>query len=246
MHPARFVITNHRIIKPTQKNSPFGSEGDFVADHSPFLVLRRFKVIYNIIIYNMSRTLILKTSDILASNDANDYFNKVVSNANGVIENNRYSFTWNINLREKLGDSFYNSYSRFSIQMKAYADCPFMATTIIDPLDTYMQGYARLCIFSLSGLNYDPMPYMNGVSTNGAVVHFAGVNGFPSVAGTATGSTQVSDRDGPVFYFTKPTQDTVSLRIDITLTYNNQMYQPPTSAQLFGHRIFGFRIVGIV
>jgi len=194
----------------------------------------------------MSRTLILKTSDILASNDANDYFNKVVSNANGVIENNRYSFTWNINLREKLGDSFYNSYSRFSIQMKTYNDCPFMATTIIDPSDTYMQGYARLCIFSLSGLNYDPMPYINGVSTNSAEVYFSGVNIFSSVAGTNTGSSHGTDRDPPVYYFTKPTQDAVSLRIDIRLTYNNQMYQPPTSAQLYGHRIFGFRIVGIV
>jgi hypothetical protein len=193
----------------------------------------------------MSRTLILKTSDILASNDANDYFNKVVSNANGIVENNRYSFTWNINLREKLGDSFYNSYNRFSIQMKIYADNPFV-TTIVDPSDTLMQYYVRICQFQLSGLNYDPMPYMNGTSTNSALFRFAGVNGFPSVAGTATGSTHVVDLDLPVYYFTKPTQDTVSLRIDIRLTYNNQMYQPPTSAQLYGHRIFGFNIVGIV
>jgi hypothetical protein len=193
----------------------------------------------------MSRTLILKTSDILASNNANDYFNTVVSNANGIIENNRYSFTWHINLREKLGDNFYNSYSRFSIQMKTYSDNPFV-TTIIDPADTLMQYYVRICQFQLSGLNYDPMPYMNGVSTNSALFRFAGVNGFPSVAGTSSGTTHVVDLDLPVYYFTKPTQDTVSLRIDIRLTYNNQMYQPPTSAQLYGHRIFGFNIVGIV
>ena len=130
--------------------------------------------------------------------------------------------------------------------MKTYADCPFMATTIIDPSNTFMQHSVRLGQFQLSGLNYDPIPYMNNTSTNSALIHFAGVNAFPSVAGTATGSTQITDRDAPVYYFTKPTQDTVSLRIDISVTYNNQMYQPPTSAQLYGHRIFGFRIVGIV
>ena len=211
--------------------------------------MRKAKVFLIMYIYviNMSvesRTIILKTSDILASNNANDYFNTDVSNSNGIIENNRYSFTWHINLREKLGDNFYNKFNRFSIQMKSYGDNPF-STTVIDPTDTSMQYWIRIVQFYLSGLNYDPMPYMNGVSSNSALIRFAGVNSFPSTPGLSVGSTHVADIDCPIYYFTKPSQDTVSLRIDLRLLFNNQMYQPPTSAQIYGHRIFGFNIVGI-
>ena len=192
-----------------------------------------------------SRTIILKTSDILASNNANDYFNTVVSNSKGIIENNRYSFTWHINLRETLGNEFYNKFNRFSVQSKSYGDNPF-STTVIDPSDTSMQYWTRFCSFNLSGLNYDPMPYMNGVSSNSAQIRTAGVRGYPSTAGLGVGTTHIVPLNDPIYYFTKPTQDTVSLRIDMRLNYNDQVYQPPTSAQIFGHSIFGLKIVGIV
>ena len=192
-----------------------------------------------------SRIIMLKTIDILASNNANDYFNTVVSNAKGIIENNRYSFTWHINLRETLGNDFYNKFNRFSVEAKSYGDCPF-STTVIDPLDISMQYWTRISHFYLSGLNFDPMPYLNSVSTNSVLLFNAGVLSFPSTPGMASGITRIPDVRTPVNYFIKPSQDTVSLRIDIKMNFNNEAYQPPTSAQLFGHLLFGLNISGIV
>ena len=111
-----------------------------------------------------SRIIMLKTIDILASNNANDYFNTVVSNAKGIIENNRYSFTWHINLRETLGNDFYNKFNRFSVESKSYGDCPF-STTVIDPLDISMQYWTRISHFYLSGLNLQNK-YARNLTTN--------------------------------------------------------------------------------
>lgn len=192
-----------------------------------------------------TRTIVLKTIDILASNIGDDYFNTVVSNTKGIIENNRQSFTWHINLRESLGNDFFNKYSRFSIQFVAYGDNP-LSTTIIDPNDTLMQHRVRLVNMYLSGLNFDPAPYINGASSNSALIRTVGANSYPPTAGLSNGSTHISNRYDPTYYFTKPAQDTVSLRIDIRLNFNDQPYQPPTSAQVYGHRVFGFKIAGIV
>ena len=61
-----------------------------------------------------TRNLKLKTSWISQSIDANDYFNLTIDNTQGKIENNNESYTWyNVNLRQLMGDSYYNKYSRF-------------------------------------------------------------------------------------------------------------------------------------
>ena len=109
-----------------------------------------------------------------------------------------------------------------------------------------MQYWTRISHFYLSGLNFDPMPYLNGVSTNSVLLFNAGVLSFPSTPGMASGITRIPDVRTPVNYFIKPSQDTVSLRIDIKMNFNNEAYQPPTSAQLFGHFLFGLNISGIV
>ncbi len=193
-----------------------------------------------------TRTIMLKTTDILASTDANDYFNTIVSNSKGIVENNQNSYTWHINLRETLGNDFYNKYTRFSVRLRLYGD-QVLSTTVIDPSNTSMQFWTRINSFYLSGLNYDPMPYMNGTLSNSALIHGNGVRPYPATAGLTIGSTNISDNvSGQVNYFTKPTQDTVSLRIDIRLNFNDQPYQPPTSAQIYGHSIFGLSVAGIV
>jgi len=194
-----------------------------------------------------TRNLILKSIDILASNDANDYFNKTVTNSNGTVENNRYSYTWNVNLRETFGDEFYNKYSRFSICINSWTNSN-LSTTVVDPLNTIAQFWTRLTQIYLSGLNFNPQPYMNGASTTSAQMMTSGIMSFPTVAGVGSGNIQtVIKPRAPIYYFTKPVgQDTAAIRVDIKTLFNNQPYQPPTSAQVFGHIVVSFEVIGIL
>ena len=194
-----------------------------------------------------TRNLILKSIDILASNDANDYFNKTVTNSMGTIENNRYSYTWNVNLRETFGDEFYNKYSRFSICINSWTNSN-LSTTVVDPLNTIAQFWSRLTQIYLSGLNFNPQPYMNGASTTSAQMMTSGIMSFPTVAGVGSGNIQTIIKPrAPIYYFTKPVgQDTAAIRVDIKTLFNNQPYQPPTSAQVFGHIVVSFEVIGIL
>jgi len=195
-----------------------------------------------------TRNLILKSIDILASNDANDYFNKTVTNSMGTIENNRYSYTWNVNLRETFGDEFYNKYSRFSICINSWTNSN-LSTTVVDPLNTIAQFWTRLTQIYLSGLNFNPQPYMNGASTTSAQMMTSGIMSFPTVAGVGSGNIQnnIMKPRAPIYYFTKPVgQDTAAIRVDIKTLFNNQPYQPPTSAQVFGHIVVSFEVIGIL
>lgn len=194
-----------------------------------------------------TRNLILKSIDILASNDANDYFNKTVTNSMGTIENNRYSYTWNVNLRETFGDEFYNKYSRFSICINSWTNSN-LSTTVVDPLNTIAQFWTRLTQIYLSGLNFNPQPYMNGASTTSAQMMTSGIMSFPTVAGVGSGNIQTIIKPrAPIYYFTKPVgQDTAAIRVDIKTLFNNQPYQPPTSAQVFGHIVVSFEVIGIL
>jgi len=195
-----------------------------------------------------TRNLILKSSDILASNDANDYFNKTVTNLKGTVENNRYSYTWNINLRETFGDEFYNKYSRFSICINSWTNSN-LSTTVFDPSDPLTQFWIRLTQIYLSGLNFNPQPYMNGASTTNALMMTSGIMSLPTVPGVGGGNIQnnIMKYRYPTYYFTKPVgQDTCAIRVDIKTLYNNQPYEPPTSAQVFGHIVVSFEVIGIL
>jgi len=195
-----------------------------------------------------TRNLILKSIDILASNNANDYFNTTVTNSKGTIENNRYSYTWNINLRETFGDEFYNKYSRFSICISSWSNS-HLSTTVVDPSNTMAQYWTRLCQIYLSGLNFNPQPYMNGASTTSALMYASGIFGIPTVPGLSGPSihtTNIKTRS-PIYYFAKPVgQDTAAIRVDIKTLFNNQPYQPPTSAQVVGNIIVSFEVIGIL
>jgi len=195
-----------------------------------------------------TRNLILKSIDILASNNANDYFNTTVTNSKGTIENNRYSYTWNINLRETFGDEFYNKYSRFSICISSWTNS-HLSTTVVDPLNTIAQFWTRLTQIYLSGLNFNPQPYMNGASTTSAQMMTSGIFAYPTVAGVGSASAQTTNMKvrAPIYYFTKPVgQDTAAIRVDLKTLFNNQPYEPPTSAQVFGHIVVSFEVIGIL
>jgi hypothetical protein len=194
-----------------------------------------------------TRNLILKSIDILASNNANDYFNTTVTNSKGTIENNRYSYTWNINLRETFGDEFYNKYSRFSICISSWS-MTNLSTTVFDPSNSLTRYWTQLSQIYLSGLNFNPLPYMNGASTTSALIGHGSYE-YPTTPGVGRGNFAVSivKPRSPIYYFTKPVaQDTAAIRVDIKTLFNNQQYQPPTSAQVFGHIIIGFEVIGIL
>ena len=195
-----------------------------------------------------TRNLILKSIDILASNNANDYFNTTVTNSKGTIENNRYSYTWNINLRETFGDEFYNKYSRFSICISSFNNTS-LSTTVFDPSNSLTQFWTRLSQIYLSGLNFNPLPYMNGASTTSALMLVNGLFSYPTTPGVGGGNFAINTlkQKVPIYYFAKPVgQDTAAIRVDIKTLFNNQPYQPPTSAQVFGHIIVSLEVIGIL
>ena len=62
----------------------------------------------------------LKTTSINLSSVYNDYFDTTVSTPNGIVSNNRCSFTWyNINIRNIIGNTIYEKYDRFNITLNS-------------------------------------------------------------------------------------------------------------------------------
>lgn len=179
-----------------------------------------------------SRKLILNTRDILASNDANDYYNVIVSNANGIVENNRYTYTWYANIRNIMGDEFYNRYSRFSIKLKDFVNDAAGS----EILSLYYEVYNEC---KLSGVQFDPPLYERGVAVNQATVCMISRK-FPS-----GGYYNVRDGCNNTYTFSK-SADTVPIKIDLPNLYDNAYFAPSAAAISFGHLSFVFEIHGVL
>ena len=179
-----------------------------------------------------SRKLILNTRDILASNDANDYYNVIVSNANGIVENNRYTYTWYANIRNIMGDEFYNRYSRFSIKLKDFVNDAAGSEILSLYYDVYNE-----C--KLSGVQFDPPLYERGVAVNQATVCMISRK-FPS-----GGYYNVRDGCNNTYTFSK-SADTVPIKIDLPNLYDNAYFAPSAAAISFGHFSFVFEIHGVL
>jgi hypothetical protein len=179
-----------------------------------------------------SRKLILNTRDILASNDAIDYYNVIVSNANGIVENNRYTYTWYANIRNIMGDEFYNRYSRFSIKLKEFVN-DYAGSEM---LSLYYEVYNEC---KLSGVQFDPPLYERGVAVNQATVCMLSRK-FPS-----GGYYNVRDGCNSTYTFSK-SADTVPIKIDLPNLYDNEYFAPSAAAISFGHFSFVFEIHGVL
>ena len=179
-----------------------------------------------------SRKLILNTRDILASNDAIDYYNVIVSNANGIVENNRYTYTWYANIRNIMGDEFYNRYSRFSIKLKDFVNDAAGS----EILSLYYEVYNEC---KLSGVHFDPPLYERGVAVNQATVCMISRK-FPS-----GGYYNVRDGCNSTYTFSK-SADTVPIKIDLPNLYDNEYFAPSAAAISFGHFSFVFEIHGVL
>ena len=184
------------------------------------------------------RNLVLYTGWISNSTTATDYFNTTISNTVGTITNNRYTTTWNnVNLRQLMGDTYYNSYSKFAIKFMVGTN-NVLNTTVL--ANSYNKNNSYFVDYYLSGLPFDP--------SQSQVVINSGVQiGMPTTAGAALGFGIGSFfTDVPQYTFNKPSQDTVNLTINILSTNTQQNIVPATSAEIIGHGIYVFEIKGIL
>lgn len=180
-----------------------------------------------------SRKLILNTKDILASNNTSDYFNVTVSNTVGMVENSRYTYTWFTNIRNVMGDEFYNKYSRFSIRLKEFVN----DTTGESPMSSVFYEVYNEC--KLSGIYFDPPLYENGVAVSQATMCVL-ARKFP-----ACGYYNVQDGCNSTYTFSK-ISDTIPIKIDLPNLYDNQYFAPSADAISFGHFSFVFEIHGVL
>jgi hypothetical protein len=197
----------------------------------------------SIFVSNLSietRKLVLSTSDILASTNADDYFGLTVSNAVGIVENNRYTYTWYTNIRNIMGDDFYNRYSKFSIRLKDFVNGDLF-TTAQPSSQNLSVHYEIFNECKLSGVQFDPAPRVNGVSSNQATMCVL-TRKFPA---SSPCYYNVGDSVGGVYTFSKTT-DTVPIKIDLPNLYNDQYFAPSVNAVLFGHLTFVFEIRGVL
>jgi hypothetical protein len=187
-----------------------------------------------------ARYLILKSTDIYSSNNADDYFNKTIDNTYGTVTQNRRSITWkNVNLRKIMGDEYYNMYSKFTIRCISRDNG---VTTTGQMLSTLTESNEMVrVVFYLSGLSFDP-------SVNKVMIDVGYLSKLPNIgsAGLAVPTTVYYNNDENFsFVFFKPAGE-ISLKIDILNYTDEQFYQPTASTSLHGHSVYNFEIVGIV
>jgi hypothetical protein len=187
-----------------------------------------------------TRKLVLNTRDISSSTLADDYFNTTVTTSAGTVENNRYTHTWNTNIRSVMGDDFYNRYSKFSIQLKEFVNDGLFTTTqdASQNLSLYWEVYNEC---KLSGIQFDPLPYENGSSSNAATMGLL-TRQFPA---SNPCYHNLVNGNGSTYTFSKTT-DTVPVKIDLPNLFDDGYFAPATNAILFGHLTFVFEIRGVL
>jgi len=187
-----------------------------------------------------TRKLVLSTADILASTNADDYFGQTISNAAGTVENNRYTYTWNTNIRSIMGDDFYNRYNIFSIQLKEFVNGDLFTSTepSAQNLSVHYEVFNEC---KLSGIQFSPAPLVNGVASDQATMCVL-TRKFPA---SSPSYHNMRDSVGGAYTFSK-TADTVPIKIDLPNLYDDQYFAPSVNAILFGHLTFVFEIRGVL
>lgn len=196
---------------------------------------------------NEYRVLTLRSYDINASNTATDYFNTTVTTPAGEVADNRMTLTWNnVNLRQLMGDAFYNKFDKFHIRLNTLL-IGQTQTAIISPV-TVASVEARSVEMYMSGLAWDPAPYNQGSSTKSAGRVQFSMNVLPAISTTAGhGVGQVSVfamGQSPSFTFSK-TADSPTIKIHIIQQSNQQPFVPAAATSLYGHFDFTFEIHGL-
>jgi hypothetical protein len=137
-----------------------------------------------------------------------------------------------------MGDTYYNTYSRFSITLgichQNILNTTYLANTYRRINDYFVDLY-------LSGLQFDP-------SLNDVLISSGFVVTPPTVAGQTLGfgSTNYKNHTGPTYVFNKPQQDTVNITINQKITNTQQLRIPLSSNEIQGHSMYFFEIKGIL
>ncbi len=190
-----------------------------------------------------TRNLKLKTSWISQSIDANDYFNLTIDNTQGKIENNNESYTWyNVNLRQLMGDSYYNKYSRFAITL-IQNQSTFLPTTYnTNESSANSDMYNNTMIeYYISGFNFDPAA--NQVLFQTSIDAMIPINA--SGAGYET-TNVLQNYKKPTYYFSKSVgTDIINISINRIVLNTQQPRIVNSINDIMGQSIFMFEIVGI-
>ena len=190
-----------------------------------------------------TRNLKLKTSWISTSLLASDYTTTPIVNAMGKIENNNETYTWyNINLRQVMGDAYYNKYNKFSITSVLMQPTFLQTSYNVIGMNSNSDMYNNSMIeYRMYGLRFDP-------SVNSVLIQTAVDPMFPQDStGTGFKTTPAVERVlNPTYYFSKPaTSETVDRKMDriVLNTQANRVIND--NNDLIGHSVFLFEIIGI-
>jgi len=161
----------------------------------------------------------------------------------GKIENNNETYTWyNINLRQVMGDAYYNKYNKFSITSVLMQPTFLQTSYNVIGMNSNSDMYNNSMIeYRMYGLRFDP-------SVNSVLIQTAVDPMFPQDStGTGFKTTPAVERVlNPTYYFSKPaTSDTVDIKIDriVLNTQANRVIND--NNDLIGHSVFLFEIIGI-
>lgn len=200
---------------------------------------------------NEIRTLALRSYDINPSNSAATYYSATgapVVTAAGIVADNRMTMTWNnVNLRQLMGDTFYNKFDKFHIRLNTFM--MGQNGTSVLAAQTVASSDARSVDIYMLGLPWDPSPYNQGSATKSAgrvQIMSTVLPILPTTAGLGVGqSVSYGYGQSPSHTFSK-TADSPTITIQIVTASTQTAYIPASNALLYGHCDFIFEIHGLV
>ena len=190
-----------------------------------------------------TRNLKLKTSWISQSLLASSYTTIPIINATGKIENLNETYTWyNINLRQVMGDAYYDKYSKFSItsvlMQPTLLQTTYNRTDVNSNFDVYNNSMIE---YRMYGLPFDP-------NVDSVLIQTMMDPMLPlDSSGTGFQTTPAVERVlNPTYYFSKPTgSDTVNIKMDRIVLNTQTNRKMGSNNHKIGRSIFLFEIIGI-
>jgi hypothetical protein len=201
---------------------------------------------------NETRNLVLRSYDINASNTQTDYFGLTVTTPAGIVADNRLNLTWNnVNLRQMMGNTFYNKFDKFQIRLNVVYIGQTTQSYIGGAAQTALSTSWRSMDIYMSGLPFDPPPYNQGSSTKsagrvqiGSVICPALTVGASTAGQGVGGITNYEYEQTPSYTFSK-TADSPTINIQLLVSTTQGLPAFAGGPNMMGHMQFFFEIIGI-
>jgi hypothetical protein len=193
-----------------------------------------------------TRVLFLKSYDINTSNAGATYYSATgdpVQTEQGIVANNRYSLTWfNVNIRQALGNTYYEKYNKFHIRLNSF--WTGQISTGVAPSGPGVAQDIRSVDIYLHGLAFEPTPYAQSVASKTSNKVFM-ANVLLPVLGFGNPGVVYNFGDGatPSYTFSK-TADNINLGINMVQATSQTAFIPGANTELYGHSTFCFEIHG--